>query len=314
MPEISVILPVYNSESYLTEAIASILNQTFTDFEFLIGDDGSSDRSVEIIQHFAQQDSRIQLIQNPKNLGGSATRNRLQAIATGQFIAVMDADDVAMPNRFQEQYDFLHQHPDIVCVGGSYALIDEAGRFLTVLSLPENDADIQQSALAGHGSICHPCALIRREAMTAVGGYDETLKSALDLDLWLRLGEIGTLANLPSVVLHYRLHGNSISETRSQEQRQNARIACERAWQRRGIEGQFEADYAWRPTADPESRLKFMLQYGWWAFNSCQRWTAALYGWRSLKIAPFKKESWALLLSAVLKPMPKKNTVTPSNS
>jgi glycosyltransferase involved in cell wall biosynthesis len=307
-------MPVYNAEKYLSEAIASILNQTFTNFEFLIGDDGSSDRSFEIINEFAVQDSRIHVFQNPENYGGGKTRNLLSQAAIGTYIAAMDADDIALPDRLDTQLQFMETHPDVVCLGGAHYLIDEDGRLLTLLSLPEDDVEIQRLALAGHGSICHPCAFMRRSVFQNLGGYDEAMISAQDLDLWLRLGEQGSLANLAQPILKYRLQANSVSQKRGTEQRQNARIACERAWERRGIEGHFEADYAWRPTADPDSRLKFMLQYGWWAFNSRQRWTAALYGWRSLKVAPFRKEGWQLLLSAMLKSMPTDVSFTPPSS
>ena len=303
-PRVSVILPVYNSERYLAEAIESILSQTFEDFELWIGDDCSSDRSLAIVQTYANQDARIHVLANPTNLGVSATRNRLQAQAQGEFIAVMDADDIALPDRFSQQVSFLHDHPEVVCVGGNHALIDAEGRLLTYLALPPDNEAIQQSALAGHGSICHPCAMMRRSTLQQIGGYDESLKSALDLDLWLRLGEVGHLANLQTVVLHYRLHAHSISETRSTEQRHNARRVCERAWQRRGIEGKFEAGYAWRPTADPESQHHFMLKYGWWAFNSRQRQTALVYGWRAIKLRPFQTDGWMLLGCAIAKPMP----------
>jgi glycosyltransferase involved in cell wall biosynthesis len=303
-PKVSVVLPVYNAERYLAEAIESILAQTFTDFELLIGDDCSSDRSLDIMNQYAAQDQRIHALANPTNLGVSATRNRLQSKAQGEFIAVMDADDIALPDRLSQQVTFLDEHPEVVCVGGNHALIDAEGRLLTYLALPPDNEAIQHSALAGHGSICHPCAMIRRDILQQIGGYDESLRSALDLDLWLRLGEVGHLANLQTVVLYYRLHAHSISETRSTEQRQNARRVCERAWQRRGITGTFEAGYAWRPTNEPASQHHFMLKYGWWAFNSRQRWTALLYGWRAVKIFPFHRDGWRLILCALLKPMP----------
>lgn len=304
VPTVSIVLSVYNAEQYLAAAIDSLLNQTFGDFELLIGDDGSRDRSLAIIHTYAAQDCRIQVSQNPENWGGSKTRNRLLNQAKGQYIAVMDADDIALPNRLALQVNFLDHHPEVVCLGGAHDLIDEAGRRLTRLHLPEQDAEIQALALAGHGSICHPCAMVRRSVFQAVGGYDETMLSAYDLDLWLRLGEQGQLANLPQTVLQYRLHGNSISQRRSVEQRQNARLACERAWQRRGMEGTFEAAYPWRPTNDAASQHHFRLKYGWWAFNSGERATAMLYGWRAIRAHPLAWAGWKLLGCAIAKPLP----------
>lgn len=304
MPTVSVIMTVYNAEKYLAAAIDSILNQTFREFELLIGDDSSTDRSLAIMQTYAARDCRIQVSQNPENCGASKTRNRLLDQAKGQYIAVMDADDIALPNRLALQVNFLEQHLQVVCVGGAHDLIDEAGRLLTRLHLPESDDEIQALALAGHGSICHPCATVRRSIFQSVGGYDDTMITAHDLDLWLRLGEQGQLANLPQAVLQYRLHSNSMSQRRGVEQRRQARLACERAWQRRGVEGNFEADSLWRPTNDPASQHHFMLKYGWWAFNSGERATAMLYGWRAIRVCPWALAGWKLLACAIVKPAP----------
>ena len=315
-PLISVVLAVYNAEPYIAQAVESILAQTVTDFEFLITDDGSTDRSLSVLQHYAAIDSRIRLIANP-NQGVSKTRNQMLQQAKGEFIAVMDADDIAIPDRFARQVEFLRQHPEVVCVGGAHDLIDHKGRYLTCLRLPQQDAEIQKLALAGHGSICHPCALIRREAMLAVGGYDETLLSAHDLDLWLKLGELGKLHNLPDAVLKYRIHTNSVSGKNAIAQREEARRACEAAWERRGIQGNFEATQPWRPTADRASQHQFMLQYGWWAFNSQQRQTAFIYALKAIVALPIQLNGWKLLACAIFKPLPDRslsNLASPDRS
>jgi glycosyltransferase involved in cell wall biosynthesis len=302
-PTISVLMAVYNAERYLHETIDSILAQTFRDFEFLIADDGSGDRSLDILQTYAAQDSRIRVLTGP-NQGVSRTRNKLIREAKGEFVAVMDADDIAYPDRFERQINFLQAHPQVVCVGGAHDVIDEQGRFLTFLMLPQTNEEVQQKALAGHGSICHPCAMMRRETLLKTGGYDEAYPSAHDLDLWLKLGELGELANLPHPLLKYRLHTQSVSGRNHVGQREEARQACEQAWKRRGIQGTFEATEPWRPGADRPSQHRFMLKYGWWAFNSAQRQTAILYGLRAIRLLPFNQEGWNLLRCALLKPMP----------
>jgi glycosyltransferase involved in cell wall biosynthesis len=302
-PLISVMMPVYNAERYVGQAIDSILAQTLGDFEFLIADDGSTDNSLSLLKTYVEQDQRIRLTSNP-NQGVSRTRNQMLQQARGEFIAVMDADDIALPERFALQIDFLRQHPAVICVGGSHHLIDDAGRLLTFLALPQTDAEIQKAALAGHGSICHPCAMIRRYALEKIGGYDEAYRSAHDLDVWLKLGEIGKLANLPQPLLQYRIHPNSVSGRNPISQRLEAQHACEQAWRRRGIQGQFEAGNVWRPEGDRASRHHFMLQYGWWAFNSRQRQTALLYGWRAVSALPLSLEGWRLLICAAIKPLP----------
>jgi glycosyltransferase involved in cell wall biosynthesis len=303
-PLISVLMPAYNAERYVAQAVASILTQTLGDFEFLIVNDGSSDRTPTILERYARQDSRIRLISRP-NTGHIVALNEMLHLARGEYIARMDADDIALPQRFELQVEFLQHHSAVVCVGGAHEIIDEAGRLITCWHLLLDDADIQKAALAGHGSICHPCAMIRREALLAVGGYNSDLMPAEDLDLWLRLGELGKLANLPQPVLRYRIHSQSVSEQQCDLQRQQARKACEQAWQRRGIEqGIFEAGDRWRPGRDRWSRHHFMVQYGWWAFGSGQQRTALIYGVKAIKHQPFAIAGWKLLVVAALKPLP----------
>ncbi len=308
-PIVSVVMPVYNAEQYVAEAVKSILAQTFVDFEFIIIDDGSTDASLKIIETLAAKDERIRLTSR-ENKGVIRTRNDLLGKAKGEFIAVMDADDVALPKRFALQVEFLKNEPDVVCVGGAHEVIDEKGRLLTRLELPLHNDEIQRLALAGHCSVCNPSAMIRRASVIEVGGYDETLLSAVeDLDLWLKLGEVGKLANLKDMVLKYRLHTNSISARQGMLQRRESQKACERAWQRRGIdEGRFEATEPWRPGPDRSSRHKFMLQYGWWAFQSGQRQTAAIYGTRAIAALPFAAEGWKLLVCAAIKPLPDRDS------
>lgn len=302
-PAISVLLSVFNGRPFLADAIESILAQTFSDFEFLILDDGSTDGSLDVLRSYEEQDRRI-MVHTRENRGVPRSLNELFARSSGAFIAKMDSDDVALPKRFELQLNALRADRDLVCVGGYFQLIDGQGRELTTLKPPIDDAEIQRLALAGHGPICHPTAMIRRSAMERIGGYCEDFATAQDLDLWLRLGEIGKLANIPETVLRFRLHERSISQTRRQEQRECARVACQRAWKRRGIRhGVFEADEPWRPGTDPASRVKFALQYGWWAFNSGQRRTAMHYGWRAIEAEPVNVDGWKLLLSAAVKPM-----------
>jgi cellulose synthase/poly-beta-1,6-N-acetylglucosamine synthase-like glycosyltransferase len=302
VPTVSVIMPVYNAERFVAKAVESILCQTFADFEFLIVNDGSTDRSLAILERYAAQDGRIRLISHA-NTGYVTALNEMVQLSQGEFLARMDADDIAMDDRFQLQVARLRQEPELVCLGGAHGMIDEQGRWLTCLAMPEQNEDIQTLALAGHTPINHPCVMMRRSAVLQVGAYDTALAPCEDLDLWLRLGEIGKLGNLKAMVLKYRLHANSVSEKQGMLQKQKAREACEQAWRRRGIDGTFEAVELWRPGCDRRSRHKFMLRYGWWAFNSGQRQTALLYGYRAIQTLPWQREGWQLLMSAALKPI-----------
>lgn len=302
-PTVSVLMPVYNAQQYVAESVESILAQTFRDFEFIIIDDGSTDASLKMLEAYAAKDKRIRLTSRP-NKGLTPTLNEMLSQAKGEFIAIIENDDVAVPERLARQVEFLRREPDVVCVSGAHELIDEKGRLLTHLAIPEHNDEIQRLALAGHGSICHPGAMIRRASLIQIGGYNETMRMAHDLDLWLRLGEVGALANLKDTVVKYRLRTDSISGQNPIEQRREAREACERAWQRRGIEGHFEATEPWRPGPDRSSRHHFMLQYGWWAFNSGQRKTAFVYGTRAIAALPFAVGGWKLLACAAIKRLP----------
>ncbi|PSB07203.1 glycosyl transferase family 2 [filamentous cyanobacterium CCP1] len=311
-PTVSVVMAVYNAERYVAQAIDSILQQTFTDFELIILNDGSTDGSLRILQQYEKRDHRIRLISR-ENQGIPRTRNDLLKASQGEFMAVMDSDDVALPDRLSLQVNFLRQHPEVVCVGGAHDLIDHKGRFLTRLHLPTDDEAIQQAVIVGHAPICNPCALIRREALLQVGGYDERLGQAEDLDVWLKLGEIGKLANLSDSVLQYRVHPQSISERAQLFQRQKAREACERAWQRRGITGTFEAIQPWRSVGTRPSQQSFLLQYGWWAFHSQQRTTALIYALKAILTIPWKRNGWNLLACALIKPFPSDQSVHSKN-
>jgi glycosyltransferase involved in cell wall biosynthesis len=304
-PVISVLMSVYNAERYLRPALDSILAQSFGEFEFIIIDDGSSDRSPQVLREYAGRDPRIRLTVRP-NRGLTRTLNEAIELAYGEFLARMDCDDVALPDRFERQVAALRADPSLVCVGGAFELIDGKGRLLTRLRPPTDDTTIQQLLLKGHTAICHPAAMMRRDAVAKVGGYDLYFKTTQDLDLWLRLGEVGRLGNVPEVVLKFRQHESSVSETKREEQRRFGREAVERAWKRRGItDGVFEADEPWRPGKDRASRHRYALRYGWWGFNSGTRNTALAYGLKAVSIQPLNAGGWKLLASALVKPMPR---------
>ena len=144
--------------------------------------------------------------------------------------------------------------------------------------------------------------MMRSAALKLIGGYDESYNTAVDLDLWLRLGEVGELANMSDVLLKYRLHDKSASENAARKQLEEMRRACESAWQRRNLAGVFNAQ-PWRHCNNINSRHAFMLQYGWWAWNSRQRKTAVYYGYQAIKLKPFSVDGWKLLIVSLVKPL-----------
>lgn len=297
-PVVSVLMSAYNTEQYVAEAVKSILKQTFTDFEFLIIDDGSTDSSLKILKRFAAQDPRIQLISR-ENRGIARTRNELLNQAQGEFIAVTDSDDITAPNRLALQVEFLRQHPEIVCVASSFDVVDEKNRYLSHCDVPLDDADIQQLLLKGISLLMHPVAMFRKSVLLEIGGYDEAMVASSDLDLWLRMGEVGKLANLPETLLRYRLNKRSISHRKQTNQRDHAQEACERAWKRRGIQGEFVGDHT-----DRLHQHEFLLKSGWLGFNTGRRGMAIDYGLQAISSQPRSLESWRLLVCALIKPLP----------
>jgi hypothetical protein len=215
-PRISVVLPVHNAEAFLAAAVTSVLTQTFRDFELIAIDDGSADASVEILHRLAQQDDRM-IVVRQANAGIVAALNRGLALARGEFVARMDADDVACPERFARQMAFLDAHPDIAVVGSAITLIDAQGRTLRDVQYPESPVAVA-AFLATGSPLAHPAAMMRRAAVLAVGAYRRVFEYAEDYDLWLRMAERHSLANLPDRLLLYRQHGAKLSFSRAAEQ------------------------------------------------------------------------------------------------
>jgi glycosyltransferase involved in cell wall biosynthesis len=305
-PIVSVLMPVHNAGAYVEEAAESILNQTFPDFEFLIVDDGSSDDSLQRLKSLSRRDGRITLISRPRT-GYVQALNELIDMARGEFFARMDADDVAHPGRLRQQLESMREHDDVVCLGSAFDIIDERGTRLNRLFPPTDNVDIQRQLLRGHTAIAHSAAMMRADAVRRVGAYDPAFTTVDDLDLFLRLGEVGLLANVPRALLRYRVHASSVSHVAGRAQRELAREVCQRAWERRCIPPAariFDADEEWRPGPDRDSRHRFALRYGWWAFNSGERMAAIRYGARATALMPWRCAGWMLLASAVIKSRP----------
>jgi glycosyltransferase involved in cell wall biosynthesis len=213
---VSIVMVVCNVERFLCEAIESILGQTFTDFEFVIVDYGSTDSTKEIVERYAARDPRIRLATIP-HCGLGQARNAGCWLARGQFIAVMDADDVAWPERLEREVEFLQSHPDFGLVGATVQWIDTAGRPLYLGRVPTQDEQLR-NALAIECSIWAPTVLMRKEAFVLAGGYRDAFAPAEDYDLWLRIIEHYKCANLPDVLLSYRIHPHQISLRKGKQQ------------------------------------------------------------------------------------------------
>jgi glycosyltransferase involved in cell wall biosynthesis len=293
MPTVSALMPVYNAEPYLAEAVESILGQTFADFEFLIVNDGSTDRSGAILERYAARDRRIRLTSRP-NTGYTVALNQLLDLASGEFVARMDADDVALPQRLERQVDYLRAHRDVVCIGSAVQFIDAAGRFLRNGHPGMDHEAIQQRALAGDCPLNHPSIMMRRAAVQAVGGYHPEFEPAEDLDLWLRLGEVGRLTNLPEVLMKYRQHPRSFSEQHQRLQLERSAAAVLEACRRRGIPPRDVAVSPWRPI-DRRSRMQIYIRYGRQGFERSDYRMALHYGLQAVAQVPWDPAGWRLL-------------------
>lgn len=226
LPALSVVMSVYNGARFLDAAICSVREQTFSDFEFLILDDGSDDGSLQIIRAHAAEDQRIRPIYR-ENRGLITSLNELLARAHAPLIARMDADDICAPDRFARQISFLANHPDHGVVGSQVAHINEAGTpFLTTVpDYPHDHAGIIKAIATSAPLLCHPAVMYRRDAVLGAGGYHAAFQHCEDFDLWLRLASATRLANLPERLLQYRHYAGQISARHTLEQQTGAAIA-----------------------------------------------------------------------------------------
>ena len=224
-PRISVVLPVYNGEQHLNEAVGSILNQTFQDFELIIVDDGSTDATPAILEEFARSDGRIRLYKQT-NSGLVASLNRLCRLARGAYIARMDADDISLPERFRRQTEYLDSHAEIGVAGTWIQDIGADGTLGPVWPLPGSPASIRWFLMFGN-CIAHPSVMMRRELVERLGYYRPEAIHVEDYDLWMRVASVTGLANIPEVLLKYRVLSKSVSSRNlSTQHHQAVRLQC----------------------------------------------------------------------------------------
>ena len=211
IPAVSIVMPVYNAEPYLAESIRSVLTQTWTDFELLIVDDCSTDRSPEVAASF--HDPRIRYYRNECNLGVAASRNRGVRLARGEFVAQMDQDDIARPYRIARQVMYLRKHPEVSLCGGSIVKFSPVSRHL--IAFPRYHEELRVTHLF-HSGFAHPTVMARREFLVREGlFYDESCRNLEDYELWCRWIDKARVANLREVLLEYRVHGNQLSREHS---------------------------------------------------------------------------------------------------
>ncbi|MCA9301895.1 glycosyltransferase family 2 protein [Candidatus Nomurabacteria bacterium] len=202
---ISVVMPVYNSVKYVDKAVKSILSQSFEDFEFIIIDDCCTDGTSKLLQDFAKADGRIIYERNSKNMKIAYSRNRGIELSTSAYIATMDADDIALPHRLGQQYEFLQNNPDVGVCMGNLNVIDENGAFKYTREYPVSDKDIRKAFFL-FNPIPNPTVMCRKEIYETVDGYDEAFHPIDDLDFWIRVGVEYKFGNVGVAVIDYRVH------------------------------------------------------------------------------------------------------------
>ena len=213
MPRVSVIMPAYNSEKYIAEAIESVLKQTYSDFEFIIIDDGSIDSTADIIQKYA--DNRIRFLKNETNAGIVYTLNKGIAAAHGEYIIRMDSDDISLPERFQKQVSYMDLHPELAVCGANMVFFgDVQGK----TDMPVGTAWCKANSFF-MTPMPHPVVIIRKSVLEKYKlKYDPDYERIEDFDLWTRICEFGLIDNMSDVLLKYRVHKKQLTQNHTSEE------------------------------------------------------------------------------------------------
>ena len=295
-PRVSVVIPAYNAQRYLFESIHSVLSQTYEDFECIVVDDGSTDRTPGILAELALRDARVK----PLRIRHSGIVEALNAgvnAANGELIARMDADDVCLPERFQKQVDYLDQHPECIAVGSEVMLVDPFGSTLWKIEVKTEHDQIDADLLSGDGwAMFHPTTMLRRKGIIDVGGYRPQYQWAEDMDLFLRLAEIGRLANLPEVLLRYRQHFASVNRTKLEIQRHRSERVIIEAYRRRGKAMPAGFQLHMTPQLTRYEQVRAWCQRALMTGNA---YAARRHALAALRFEPLRYDSWSLIYHAV---------------
>lgn len=208
---VSVVIPAYNAQDYISDAIEGIIGQTYKDIEIIIIDDASIDRTAEIIREYASRDSRIHIYTNESNLGIGANRTKGIELARGEYICWQDADDISLPDRIDLQVAYLDANPKVGVVGGFMQFFDEDGDG-PIRSYCEFDRDLRKTIFR-YNPVAQPASMVRRSCYDKVGGYDARLTVDEDLEMLFRIGEQYEFANIQKVVLRYRQLDSSLTRS-----------------------------------------------------------------------------------------------------
>lgn len=225
LPLVSVVLPVYNAEKFIKEALESVLNQDYKNFEVIVIDDGSSDNSLKILQHYASVDKRVRLFSR-ENKGLAKTLNEGIMHSKGKYIARMDADDICLPNRFSKQINYLMKHPEIKLLGGGLKLIDQEG-LLCGYHVPYSGYKRLKKILFNQGCcFSHSAIMFEKKVALEFGGYNESIgKYFEDYFLWAQIANKYKVENLVDALIKYRITSESIMSSLGDKEREIQKIA-----------------------------------------------------------------------------------------
>ena len=297
-------MPVYNSELYLADSIGSILGQTYLDWELICVDDGSTDSSLEILRRYESMVPRVRVITRP-NTGATRARNDGIAVARGRYIAAMDSDDIALSERLRRQVDYMESHPACVGLGAAVRVV---GPDLSPIkdespALDHDTIDLQSLTRSGFG-IRHPNAMFRADAIRTIGGYRNECFACEDVDLYLRLAEIGRLANLPDILSLYRQRLGSICRTQHDLQNQYwPKVLCD-AHIRRGLPVAPEVPNSKKASIQPDDGRGSWAGWSHDAFHGGYLTTARRYAWRAIRSEPIAVASWKAILRQYFRSIP----------
>jgi glycosyltransferase involved in cell wall biosynthesis len=228
MPLVSVVMSAYNAEKWILQSIHSILRQTYTNFEFLIINDGSSDHTLDLIKTEAEKDSRIRIFDNHKNIGIAEAANIGLNHARGEFIARMDADDISFPCRFEKLVHVLLSENNVICVGGYAEQINENGEHIGIMKPLLNSTEINTSLLFDSCFI-NSTVIFRKSSFLQTGMYRKEYSGVEDYDYWQRLAHFGQLKNIPFLLGKYRWHKSNISNSKNTLM---AKLTCQLSYHR----------------------------------------------------------------------------------
>lgn len=296
LPPVTVVMPVYNGEDYVAEAVESILGQTHSRLEFLIVDDGSTDRTPDILHHFASRDSRVRVVRQ-ENRDQPATLNRALELATHHWVAIIDHDDVSLPDRLVRQLEMVARIPDARVIGTWAIEINARGQRLRLRSNGPTSAD-EFRALRSRGErvpLVHPSVLMHRPSILELGGYDPQFGPSADSELWSRVARHHVIVVVPEALVLYRIHRRSMSFKRMFEQREMLRlIAAREAARAKGIDPPTRVEFSrdrppWHPVRWADARRDlfwYLRSHCLLALGEQRRVAAATYALAAAVVSP----------------------------